>query len=648
MTTIEKIEKLLGIKFDAKRLVGEGYVPEKQNSYSGSEEHADRLRLEGIEIEDLHALFSLTGELSALTIVNSSLPNFSDLLLFNPYYLTLDGVTNRDNATNTKGIVPAHLKIKNMQLDAKSLCCFKKSNIGGFRQVEFDKCHLENIQYLNTIEQISYLILNKITFTYQPLEIETRSGIYRMSIYNSKFDDVSFIPFKNVLSHIKFGSCKIGSFVGLDEFPELAGIGISTDTQVQDKTPLQNKHGRDINCNIFRVKKPFDLAQILPLKKFVTSLDLDDFKQDNLPHLKEFKRISHLEFDGGNVNMEIFLPIAKQIKSIFINRASFFNHESLAQFINVTSFKLTNFSKGKKALQSYERIMPLKNQLTELEIYDTNKISDIHLLKYFKALESLKLNEISVKDALHVLQLSQLKKLQLEVHYRKTEELDLGQLTNLEYLILDTDTRCKGMEHLQKLKSLQLGSDYGDTSIEINSLPKLESLERLNITNYDQKIKHLSQFPNLKYLRIKGCLKLKLKTMKKLEVLDLDNSSINEFSKIETQPNLMKLNLSSQYNNIDLKEMHKFPNLRVLGLMETDVTDISGLEPLKKLEILDLYYTNVSDVHVINTLPNMKEINLATHSKVDLESQLDRPEIAVYVGLPTRYLSIWEEDEFGI
>jgi Leucine-rich repeat (LRR) protein len=136
--------------------------------------------------------------------------------------------------------------------------------------------------------------------------------------------------------------------------------------------------------------------------------------------------------------------------------------------------------------------------------------------------------------------------------------------------------------------------------------------------------------------------------MKKLEVLDLDNSAINDFRKFGKQPRLKKLDLSSQYNNINLKGLYKFPNLRVLDLMETYITDISDLEPLKKLEYLDLYATSVSDVRMINTLSNLKEVNLATNSKVDLESQLDRPEIAVYVGLPTMWLSVWEKDEFGI
>lgn len=647
MTTIEKIESLLGIKFEVKRL-GNDYDPDQQNTYSGKEGYVDRLRLDGIEVEDLHALFAITGKLSAFTIVNSSLPNFSDLLLFDPYYLTLDGVTIRESDCITKGKVPGHLKFRNMRLDTKALSCFEKSKIRGFRQIEFHNCHLENIQYLNTIPQISYLILSDITYSYEALALETSCGIYRMSVYNSKLDDVSFLPFKNELSHIEFGTCKIGSLAGLAEFPKLNGISISTDTQVHDKSAFQNKHRRDINCNVFRLRKPHNLAQVLSLKKFITHLELDNFKGDELPHLKAFKRIRHLEFSNGNVNLEAFLPIAQQIKSISFRSLRFYNHECLAQFHNLTSFEFTNFSKGKKALESFERILPLKNQLKELEIYDAKKIKDAHLLEEFKVLESLKLNEISFKDAQYVLQMSQLKKLQLAIDFRKSKVLNLECLTNLEYLIMETDIRFTGLEKMHKLKSLQLGSDYGDTEIDINSLPRLERLERLNITNYDQEIKHFAQFPNLKYLRIKGCKVLSLKTMRKLEVLDLENSSINELSTIEIQPRLKKLDLSSQNGDIDLKEMHKFPNLRILSLMETDVTDISGLEPLKKLEYLDLYYTRVTDVSVINTLPNMKEINLATFTKADLESQLDRPEIAVYVGLPTMYLCIWEKDEFGI
>jgi hypothetical protein len=102
-------------------------------------------------------------------------------------------------------------------------------------------------------------------------------------------------------------------------------------------------------------------------------------------------------------------------------------------------------------------------------------------------------------------------------------------------------------------------------------------------------------------------------------------------------PFLEKLDLSCIQNNIDLKEMYKFPNLKWLGFLESEeLDDISGLEPLKKLERLDLYKTNVTDVKVLNTLPNLKEVNLAVKNyKLDLKAQLDRPEIAAYYALPS-------------
>ncbi|MCC7453575.1 MAG: hypothetical protein IT222_05370 [Crocinitomix sp.] len=198
------------------------------------------------------------------------------------------------------------------------------------------------------------------------------------------------------------------------------------------------------------------------------------------------------------------------------------------------------------------------------------------------------------------------------------------------------------------MKSLKIEGGDKESTININSLPKMPSLQRLNVTNYKRKIKDLQQFPNLKYLRLKGCPELTLSTLKGLKVLDLENAGITNFSTISTLPRLEKLDLSSAYSGLNLEGIGKFPNLKVLSLMESDIKDISPIESLKKLEYLDLYYTPVTDVQVLNTLPKMKEANLATFSKTNLEEQLDKPEIAVYCGLPMIYLRIWEKDEFEI
>jgi hypothetical protein len=40
-------------------------------------------------------------------------------------------------------------------------------------------------------------------------------------IFNSKFEDISFIPFKKSVTDIEFKNCKIGSFKGISEFEKL-------------------------------------------------------------------------------------------------------------------------------------------------------------------------------------------------------------------------------------------------------------------------------------------------------------------------------------------------------------------------------------------------------------------------------------------
>jgi len=176
----------------------------------------------------------------------------------------------------------------------------------------------------------------------------------------------------------------------------------------------------------------------------------------------------------------------------------------------------------------------------------------------------------------------------------------------------------------------------------------MESLKRLNLESYDYEIKGLEQFPNLEALRLKGSPKVTLAKLEQLKVLSLENASIQDFSTFEELPNLEKLDLSSIYDKLNLEGFHHFKNLKYLTFLESEVDDISLLEPLKKLEYLDLYRTSVSDVSVLNTLPNLKEVNLAVATPENLEEQLDKPEIAIYCGLPAIYLQIWDKDEFGI
>lgn len=646
MKALQEIEKLLGIKLEQK-LYGDSYDRNQKNTYSIRKEKIESLRLDDVVIDDFSKLLPYLSDLHSFELVNSTIPNFSVLLNLSCYNFDLDNVTFKNNNCDIIGKIPGHLQFFNMKFDAAVLRCFKKTNILGFVQVEFKNCHIDNIQYLDDIEPISLLILDWITYTYKPKK-SSKKKTRRLSIYNSKLKDLSFLPFKKSLGNLEFENCKIGSLNGLAELPKLRSFSIDSDTRIKDKTVLENKNNQKIYCEINQAKRAVNLEMIVPLKNHINDLGFTNFKGKSIDFIGEFKKIKQLSFEDSDVYIDAFLPIAGQIKTISFRNVKVKKYSAFKHFKKLRKLEINNHGDDGRNLRSYKKIYPLKNQLKVLDICDFEKIKDGHLMADFKSLESLKVGySIPVKTAEYILTLKNLKRLSLSTNYKKGA-LNLEKLKNLEYLILDTDMKFVGFEYLKKLKSLRIGEDMSSPNVDINSLPEMKHLKRLNVTNYECKLKGIQQFPNLEYLRIKGAEKIKIQRHEKLKVLDLTNSKVSSLLKIEELPNLEKLDLSHMYCELSLEGMHKFPNLKELSLSETDISDISHLEPLKKLELLDLYYTAVTDARVLNTLPSLKEVNVATYNSVELEKQMDKPNLAVYCGMPRIYLSIWWEDEFGV
>ncbi|HAS42135.1 MAG TPA: hypothetical protein DCS93_16780 [Microscillaceae bacterium] len=646
MKAIQQIEEILGIKLEKKRY-GRSYDPNQKNTYSIRREHIESLRLDNVVVDDFSILFPSLEKLRHLEINNSTIPNFSALLKRKYVDLRLNNVVFKNSDCDTTGNLPWHLIFSNMKLDAKCLRCLPKSNIVGFKQVEFKNCHIDNIQEIDHIDHISLLIFDKITYTHQP-QSASKKATRRLEIHNTSFADVTFLPFSDSLQSITFENCQIGSIAGLAQFPKLDKITIDSDTTIEDTSTLENTSDKKITCIVKQGKQPLDLRRITPIKNYIDSLHLDDYKEKTIDFIEEFKHIKQLSFYESIVYIDALLPIAKQIETISFTKSIIKKHKYFGYFKNLTSFQTTNYDEDNKGLSSFKKILPLKHQLKVLEVYDHQKIHAAHLLKEFSALESLKIAyEVPVQTAEYILTLQNLKKLSLSIE-EKAFTLSLENLKKLEFLILETEGNFTGFEHLKNLKSLKIGESISEPTIDVNALPKMESLQRLNLVSYDYEIKGLAQFPNLEALKLKGSPKVTLAKLEKLKVLSLENSSIEGFSTFEELPSLEKLDLSSIYSKLNLEGFHKFRNLKYLTFLESEVDDISHLEPLKKLEYLDLYYTRVSDVRVLNTLPNLKEVNLAVLTTDNLEKQLDKPEIAIYCGLPSINLWIWDEDEFGI
>ncbi|MDR6920179.1 hypothetical protein [Chryseobacterium sp. 2987] len=607
-----------------------------------------RLELKDVTIDDFSKFLPYLSRLTTLYLTNCIIPSFSDLLkLEHCHYFYLDHVTFRNYDSTVIRDFPGEIRFSNMSFDASCLRGLHTSVDKVVKELTIINCHIDNIQELSNIEDLYSLSLHKITFTYKPKKIK-QGSIRSIHISDSRFDDVSFIPFDQSVSDISFNNCWIGSIAGLLGFKKLEEIGIDTDTTVEDTEEHENPFNKKISCHFATGEKPFSLKNVLSLKNYINQLHFTGFKEKTIDNLGKFEKVDRLLFDESRFYADAFLPIARQIRRVEMSNSVIKKHTYFKHFPNLTSFEFRCHEDNHIQSRNFSRLLPLKDQLKELDFYESLESPAAYPVGQFTALETLKMGaEVSVETAESVLTLKKLKKLELNVEKTK-QTFDIGSLKKLEFLIFNSRVGFTGFEHLKRLKSLEI---VNESKFDITTFPKMKSLKRLNFYGHNGKIKGLNLFPNLEFLQIHAAGRLELKTMKKLKVLDLQSSKMKDFSSFEILPALEKLDLSNLQDKMNLRGVSKFPNLKWLTLLESyEIDDISGLEPLKKLERLDLYRTKVTDVRVLNTLPNLKEVNITVenYGELNLESQLDRPEIAIYSGLPLRNLWIWEKDEFGI
>jgi len=661
------IEDILGVKLTVKEF-GDLYDPNQKNAYTSRKNEIDSLYLNDINIDDLSKLLTHCNRLSSLHLKDCIVPNFTEFLAIKCAYFYFDNVTFKTNDIITKKSFPREIRFSNMTIDASCFKCFKESSEIGVKYLEFKNAHIENIEELNNIKNLYELVFDNITYTYKPSNTSVQSASL-LIICNTRFKDVSFLPFKKTLKTIYIENCEIESISKLTEFPKLEAIKVDSDTVVNDKTIITNPSKKKIKVTVTKAKKLLHLDSILCLKDFIQTLHLEKLDGTTIDAIGNFDKIKTLSFEESVFKVDLFTTVADQIENLYLRNTIIECSDAFSNFNHIRHFEFKSFEND--YCLDLKSILPLSRQLKSIEIIDFNLIKNFDVITFFTELDSLKVSTYSnssASDIDAIFTLHKLKKLELAISENSDENEDddenvvnnkipktfsFKHLKELEYLILQSlQFNFTGFEHLKKLTSLKIGESYEEeTIIDINSFPKMENLKRLNITNYDYNIEGLEQFPNLEFLKLKGVPKLALAPLKKLKVLDLTNSSVKSFSEISPLPNLERLEMSSIQNEIDLKGISKFPNLQWLTFLESyKLDDISELKHLKKLERLDLYLTNISDVSVLNELPNLKEVNLFVNNSItaDLDKQIKNPEIIANCSLPSILFMVWDKDEFGV
>ena len=249
--------------------------------------------------------------------------------------------------------------------------------------------------------------------------------------------------------------------------------------------------------------------------------------------------------------------------------------------------------------------------LTSLNLYFNQRISDISALSGLSNLRTLILTATSISDFSVLSGLTNLEYLYL-TGTNISDLSVLSGLTNLEYLYL-AGTNISDLSVLSGLSNLRTliltatsisdfsvlpgltnlrSLDLGHTSIlDISVLSNLTSLERLYLNHTS--ISDISVLSNLT----------------SLERLYLNHTSISDISVLSNLTNLKTLNLEITGIS-DISVLSNLTSLEWLDLSATSISDISVLSGLTSLEWLELPGNNISDFSVLSNLTNLTHLGL--------------------------------------
>ncbi len=276
------------------------------------------------------------------------------------------------------------------------------------------------------------------------------------------------------------------------------------------------------------------------------------------------------------------------------------------------------------------------SKLKKLERLDFNGNKSINSLSEIKNLLSLKL--INSGTSTKVSDISGMKNLpklrEFICSYCILADLaSLSEFISLEKLKVGTTSQSlKPLENLKNLRELQI---HSQTLTDISAISSLVNLETLNI--YDTKatkldlptvmpklkevnlykapldlLPDLSKWPNIEKLFVMDSAIEELnfpKNLSKLRSIKFtNNKKISTISRIGSMPSLEELTISKGvYGNIEIDVL---PNLKMLNICSTNITQLGDFSRFPNLEDLRLFYTSITSLNPLFDAPKLSMVIL--------------------------------------
>ena len=340
-----------------------------------------------------------------------------------------------------------------------------------------------------------------------------------------------------------------------------------------------------------------------------TNLIISDPEVDSLQDLVFFPNLTNLQigkdFTGKiapNITSLDGIENCTKLKSIMIVQGKSKDYTAIRYLENLNSF----YKFGKDDYENIIENLKFCKNLKELTLRATG-INDIDLITELKNLTTLNLNTNNIKE--------------IKV---------LGNMTNLKTLDLSSNQieEVNGLENLKKLKNLILNSNK---IIDITPLSENEELIQLDL-RYNPNLdgnrgnytgKRLEALNKIGQILEKEGGKIlldinKLNLFSNYKILDLKDQKLTTLEPLEGLTELIKLDLS--YNQLTLEDeksqniLKSMVNLTELNLGENNINDVKAINSLTNLKVLNLSGKNhnINLKEIEDIISNLEELRVST------------------------------------
>lgn len=684
-TIVSKLENALNIKLEILEKLGRG----TEISGNSCTPYVSRLCLSHIHFEDFSALESVFDRVEHLKLIECSIADIQDLQKIKLKSLTLNKCSLPDKGTFNPEITK--INENNYRFDFFTLENMDIPHPGFFLPIsnsleylKFNNCTIHNISELNlfpdlyrlTIGNNTNIIESKNDIYYPPKKDKRATGI---DFKNMKIKDFnSFLPISTGLFLISLYNCEVESLKSICQFPDFEKFNIHPPLQVNDLSIPDDGKQFELECMIVPeqmsdyhykdwVSPDFNTELLASIAPYTRELIVFGYNLINVHILKGFEILNNLFFNKSSIDdLDDYSLVAPKIKEVTFFSTKIKNQKAFRYFTKLNEITISSNYYDRTYID-LKKLLPLKEHLKKINIYEKKAVRNMKELKHFTALEQIHTSADSVELAQDILSIESLKDLYLNIHEQTKETerpivLDVQRLKNVEKLDLDAndDVYFKGMSHLKSLKILELDDD-GDLE-ELAALPSLEKLViREEVINKFPEMKQvkvldlhvprnyepssLEKFPNLEKLKLNifSGQKIAIKGLEKLKIIVFEFTGLDDVVSFENLPSLEEVDLTEcgVSNLSKLKNLH---NLKKLNLEKNNIESLEGIENLKNLEELAFYLGDITDLTPLNKLPNLRKLFIWDKKKEDIEVLLDRPEILIRHD-DTFRISIEEENE---